>query len=133
MGRSNKKTPSYIRVVPKDDIGDNFGTNEEADGEIGDLGIGPEFGGGDPPDGEATSKPKSNKKHRAKRFNEQLKSAYGFLNTLAAAVLLTGWIGPTIRGEPLPMGLDNPLLVIAGFGLHTVGQFLLLKLTRPEE
>lgn len=78
-------------------------------------------------------KPPPGKKHRAKRFNEQLKAFYGYMNALAAAVIVTGFITPTVRHEAFEWGWGTVVLFVASLGLHCIGQAALFFLTRPEE
>ena len=66
------------------------------------------------------SKPPSSKKHRAKRFNEQLKAFYGYMNALAAAVIVAGFITPTVRHETMEWGWDTAALFLASLAKHCI-------------
>ena len=75
----------------------------------------------------------SERKFQAKRANEQLKLFASLMNTLAAAVIATAVIVPTIRAELTPTALYLPGWVLIGFFLHVLGQSALRFGMRRED
>ena len=86
-----------------------------------------------PPKPPPPTKPPPSKKHRSKRFNEQLKAFYGYMNALAVAVIVAGFITPTVRHEQMAWDWDTAALFLVSIVIHCVGQAALFILTRPEE
>ena len=73
------------------------------------------------------------RKFRAKRTNEQVKLTASLVNTLAAAVIATAVIVPTIRAEREPNLLDRRGWVLIGLAIHGFGLAVLRLGTRREE
>ena len=84
-------------------------------------------------DGDTGAGLDAQRKFRATRHNEQVKLFCSLLNTLAAAVIATAFIVPSIRSEASPNELDRPGWVLIGLALHVIASLIVRFVMRPED